>query len=115
MNHVAQGKQIPPFLLLHVADHVDTTAQALRLRDVLRAAGLPAENFAAPATDHVKLDANLGLPDDPATKALFVNVALPAGLVAVTRQLSFVPTSDAVTVYACAVAPAIGVPSRSHW
>jgi acetyl esterase/lipase len=71
VNHVAKGKPIPPFLLQHVADHPDTTAQALRLRDVLRAAGLPAENFAAPATDHVKLDANLGLPEDPATKALF--------------------------------------------
>jgi arylformamidase len=71
VNHVAKGKKIPPFLLLHVADHVDTTAQALRLRDVLRAAGLPAQNFAAPATDHVKLDVDLGLPDDPATKALF--------------------------------------------
>jgi arylformamidase len=71
VNHVAKGKKIPPFLLLHVADHVDTTAQALRLRDVLRAVGLPAQNFAAPATDHVKLDVDLGLPDDPATKALF--------------------------------------------
>ncbi len=75
VNHVARGKKIPPFLLLHVADHVDTTAQALRLRDVLRAAGLPAQNFAAPATDHVKLDVNLGLPDDPASKALFEFVA----------------------------------------
>lgn len=71
VNHVAKGKKIPRFLLLHVADHVDTTAQALRLRDVLRTAGLRAENFAAPATDHVKLDVNLGLADDPATQALF--------------------------------------------
>ncbi len=71
VTHVARGKGIPPFLLLHVADSVDTTAQALRLRDVLRGAGIPAESFAAPATDHVRLDANLGLPDDPATKALF--------------------------------------------
>lgn len=71
VNHVAKGKHIPPFLLLHVADHPDVTAQALRLRDVLRAAGLPADNFAAVNTDHVKLDANLGVPDDPPSKALF--------------------------------------------
>lgn len=71
VNHVAPGKDIPPFFLLHVADHVDTTAQALRLREELRAAGLPAENFAASETDHVRLDVNLGLPDDPATKAMF--------------------------------------------
>jgi len=71
VTHVAKGKKIPPFLLLHVAGHVDTTAQALRLREVLRAAGLPAANFAAPATDHVKLDVELGLPGDPATQVLF--------------------------------------------
>lgn len=71
VNHITRGKKIPPFLMLHVADHADTTAQALRLRDALRAARVPAENFAAQGTDHVKLDANLGLPDDPATKALF--------------------------------------------
>jgi acetyl esterase/lipase len=75
VNHVAKGKKIPPFLLLHVADHVDTTAQAVRMRDVLRAAGLPAESYAAANTDHVKLDANLGLPDDPATRAMFEFVA----------------------------------------
>jgi acetyl esterase/lipase len=71
VNHVARGKGIPPFLLLHVADHIDTTAQALRLRDRLRAAGLPADNFAASDTDHVKLDSNLGQPGDPASAALF--------------------------------------------
>jgi len=71
VNHVAKGRKIPPFLLLHVADHVDTTCQAVRLRDELRSAGLPAESFAASGTDHVKLDVNLGLPDDPATKATF--------------------------------------------
>jgi arylformamidase len=71
VNHIAKGKRIPPFLLLHVADHADTTAQAVRLRDVLRAAGLPAESFAVSDTDHVKLDVHLGLPGDPATKALF--------------------------------------------
>jgi len=71
VNHVAKGKELPPFLLLHVADHPDTTAQALRLRDVLRGSGLPAESFAAPGTDHVRLDADLGLPDDAATRALF--------------------------------------------
>jgi arylformamidase len=71
VNHVAVGKGIPPFLLLHVADHPDTTQQALRLRDVLREAGLPADNFAAADTDHVKLDVDLGLPGDPASAALF--------------------------------------------
>lgn len=79
VNHVAKGKKIPPVLLLHVASHADTTAQALRLRDALRAAGLQAENFAATDTDHVKLDADLGTPGDAATQVLFefVGKALP--------------------------------------
>ncbi|MEO6786299.1 MAG: alpha/beta hydrolase, partial [Chthoniobacteraceae bacterium] len=71
VNHVARGKGIPPFLLLHVATHPDTTAQAERLRDVLVAAGIPAKTFAATDTEHSKLNADLGLPNDPATKALF--------------------------------------------
>ena len=71
VTHVARGKGIPPFLILHVAGHPDTTAQALRLRNVLRDAGIPATVFAARETTHAKLSADLGKPDDPATKALF--------------------------------------------
>jgi acetyl esterase/lipase len=71
VTHVAKGKGIPPFLILHVAGHPDTTAQALRLGNVLKDAGLPATVFAAPETTHSKINADLGKPDDPATKALF--------------------------------------------
>lgn len=71
VSHAAKGKKIPPFLLLHVADHPDVTAQALRLRDVLRDAGLPVETYGAVGTNHVKLDADLGKPGDPASAALF--------------------------------------------
>ena len=39
VTHVAKGKGIPPFLILHVADHPDTTAQAQRLGDVLKERG----------------------------------------------------------------------------
>jgi len=71
VTHVAKGKGIPPFLILHVADHPDTSAQAERLEAVLREAGVPAKRFAAKETNHSKLNENLGLPDDPPTKALF--------------------------------------------
>jgi len=71
VNHVARGKGIPPFLLLHVASHTDTTAQAHRLWDALDQAGIRARIFGAEGTDHVKLDRDLGLEDDPATKVLF--------------------------------------------
>lgn len=75
VTHVAKGKGIPPFLILHVADHPDTAAQAQRLGAVLKEAGIPVTVFGAKETNHTKLNANLGLPDDPATKALFEFVA----------------------------------------
>jgi arylformamidase len=71
VTHVAKGKGIPPFLILHVADHPDTSAQAERLEAVLKEAGIPARRFAAKETNHSKLNENLGFPDDPPTKALF--------------------------------------------
>jgi len=71
VTHVAKGKGIPPFLILHVADHPDVSAQAERLEAVLKDAGIPAKRFAARETNHSKLNENLGLPDDAPTKALF--------------------------------------------
>jgi acetyl esterase/lipase len=71
VTHVAKGKGIPPFLILHVADHPDTSAQAERLEVVLKDAGIPTRRPAARETNHSKLNENLGLPDDPPTKALF--------------------------------------------
>jgi arylformamidase len=69
--HVAPGKGIPPFLILYVAAHPDTTAQALRLGAVLKEAGIATTVFGAKDTNHNKLNDSLGLPDDPATKALY--------------------------------------------
>ena len=71
VTHVAKGKGIPPFLILHVAGHPDTTAQARRLGAVLKEAEIPAKVFGARETTHSKLNADLGLPDDSATKQLF--------------------------------------------
>jgi arylformamidase len=75
VTHVAPDKGIPPFLILHVADHPDTSAQAQRLENVLKGAGVPVKRFAARQTNHDKLNESLGIPDDPATKALFEFVA----------------------------------------
>lgn len=71
VTHVAKGKGLPPFLILHVAEHPDTSAQAQRLGTVLKEAGLPVTVFGAKETTHNKINADLGLADDPATKALF--------------------------------------------
>lgn len=71
VTHVAKDKGIPPFLILYVAGQPDTTAQAQRLGNVLKEAGVPVTVFGARESTHNKLNADLGKPDDPATKALF--------------------------------------------
>jgi acetyl esterase/lipase len=74
VTHVAKDKGIPPFLILHVAAHPDTTAQAQRLGAVLKAAGIQTKVFGAKDTDHSKLNDNLGVAGDPATGELFAFV-----------------------------------------
>ena len=71
VTHIAKGKGIPPFLVLHVGDHPDVSAQAQRLEAVLKDAGISVKRFPARETNHSKLNENLGLPDDPPTNALF--------------------------------------------
>jgi arylformamidase len=71
VNHVARDKGISPFLLLYVADHPDTSAQAKRLGSALNEAGITAKLFGAKDSEHSKINENLGLPDDPSTKAMF--------------------------------------------
>ena len=75
VTHIARGKEIPPFLILYVDSHPDTTAQAERLGSVLSAAGIPAKLFGAKDSNHTRLNDDIGLPDDPATTALFEFVA----------------------------------------
>lgn len=70
VTHIAKGRGIPPFLILFVVGHPDTTAQAQRLAAVLKSADVPARLFGARDTDHVRLNDNLGEPGDPATAAL---------------------------------------------
>jgi arylformamidase len=78
VTHVAKDKGIPPFFILHVAEHPDTRAQAQRLGNVLKEAGVSVTVFGGRETTHGKINADLGLPDDAATKALveFVNGSL---------------------------------------
>jgi acetyl esterase/lipase len=75
VTHVTKDKGIPPFLIMHVAEHPDTSAQAQRLAGVLKDAAVPVKVFSARESTHNKLNSDLGLPDDPGTKALFEFVA----------------------------------------
>ena len=71
VNHVVKGKNIPPFLCLHVAAQASTSAQARRLNTTLKDADFQSQAFGAPDTTHMKLADNLGVADDPATKMLY--------------------------------------------
>ena len=71
VTHVAEGKAIPPFLILHVAGSHDVTARAQRFASVLASAEVPVKTYAAKDTNHNQLNANLGVEGDAATNELF--------------------------------------------
>ena len=75
VTHVAKDKGIPPFLILHIAGHPDTGAQARRLAAVLEAAGIAAKVVAGRETTHASINDNIGAPNDPVTKELVAFVA----------------------------------------
>jgi arylformamidase len=69
--HVAAGKNIPPFLILHVADRPETKVQSHAFAEKLKAAGVQARVVAAEGTNHGTINSNIGLPDDKPTRELF--------------------------------------------
>ena len=71
VTHVAKGKNIPPFLIVHVADHPETKAQSQRLVTALHAAGISARAYPAEGKNHTTINADLGLPDDVTTQEMF--------------------------------------------
>jgi arylformamidase len=71
ITHVARGKHIPPFLILHVADRAVTRAQSHELADRLKEAGIAAKVVAAEGTTHGTINSNLGLPKDKPTQELW--------------------------------------------
>lgn len=71
VTHVAKGKSIPPFLILHVADHPETKAQSQRLVKVLQEAGFSAKAYAAEGKNHTTINSDLGLSDDRPTQEMF--------------------------------------------
>jgi len=69
VTHVAQGKPIPPFLILYFSGNPDTSAQAGRLESVLRSAGIRARAMGKADTNHERLNADLGRADDHVSEA----------------------------------------------
>ena len=70
VTHVAKGKHIPPFLILHVADRPETKAQAHWLADKLKDAGISAKVVAAEGTNHGTINTNLGKSGDGPTEEM---------------------------------------------
>ena len=70
VTHVAKGKGIPPFLIIHVADHPDNSIQAKRLEAALKSAEIPVTVFGGKETNHSKINALIGTEGDLTTKAL---------------------------------------------
>jgi len=71
ITHVAKGKGIPPFLILHVADRPDSTAQSKAFAKALVGAGVQAKVVPGEGKNHGTINRDLGLPDDEPTKAVF--------------------------------------------
>jgi acetyl esterase/lipase len=71
VTHLARGKGIPPFLILHVADRAEAKTQSEWFAQKLREAAIPAQVVAASGKTHATINSELGRPDDPPTRALF--------------------------------------------
>lgn len=71
VTHVAQGRSIPAFLILHVASRPETASQSHWFADKLRAAGVKATVFAAEGKTHGTINGDLGRPDDKPTHAVW--------------------------------------------
>ena len=71
--HVSPDAGIPPFLILYIADHPasGTQLQSEILAKSLREAGVPVEVVACAGKTHVTVNADLGLPGDQPTQAIF--------------------------------------------
>lgn len=74
VTHVAAGKGIPPFLILHISANPDTTIQAQRLATVLKSAGVPARVLADREANHSVINNQLGAPGDANTRELLAFV-----------------------------------------
>lgn len=71
IHHVAKGKSIPPFLILHVASRPDSTTQSQAFARALRDAGVEARLVPAVGKTHGTINQDLGRPGDKPTAAVF--------------------------------------------
>lgn len=70
LSHVAAGKNIPPFLLVHAGGREDSRLQALALAEALSTAGTPARVFHAADKDHASVNRGIGAEDDELSRVI---------------------------------------------
>ncbi|QDV35611.1 alpha/beta hydrolase [Tautonia plasticadhaerens] len=71
ITHIAEGKGIPPFLILHVAGRRDSQAQSEGLAARLVDAGVEAKVIPAQGKTHATINRELGIPGDEPTSVVF--------------------------------------------
>jgi len=71
INHVAEDKDIPSFLLVHTELNERHHYQALALAETLQNSGIYARVYYAEDKDHVSLNNDLGKSGDNTTKTIF--------------------------------------------
>ena len=71
VTHIAKGKGIPPFAIVHITPHPYTPVQARRLAKALQDAAVPATIVAGEGKTHNTLNTDLGLYGDKPTAAIF--------------------------------------------
>lgn len=69
--HVAKGKDIPAFLILHVADRPETKEQSHHFADVLKAADVEATVVGGEGKTHGTINSELATVDDEVTKSFW--------------------------------------------
>ncbi|MCC6796085.1 MAG: alpha/beta hydrolase [Candidatus Hydrogenedentes bacterium] len=70
ITHVAKGKKIPPFLLVHAGERIASREQADGLAAALTKAGITARQFDAPDKNHITLNSDIGEKKDATTKEI---------------------------------------------
>ena len=69
VNHVAAGKGIPPFLILHTAREA-AVAESDELAGLLKAAGVPVWSYLAEGKTHASINRDIGESGDPVTEQI---------------------------------------------
>ncbi|MEQ8790014.1 MAG: alpha/beta hydrolase [Pirellulaceae bacterium] len=79
ITFVAPEKNIPPFLILHVADRLDSGERSRQFAAALTKAGVSAEVVAAEGKTHGTINTELGAPGDKPTAAVLAFLRRVAG------------------------------------